>query len=162
MSISTALLGVLTITVLALMLVLSVVWRRLGDLSSQLSGLPGKQLPANAAGSADHVEPVAHFPLITDTAVTGSSVTSAATGGAITGAARSESRDPDLTAARVASVTLAEPLIKVAAFAHGLRRALDEEQRIRISATFRRELRRQRKVRRRQASNRTRPEEARP
>ncbi len=55
----------------------------------------------------------------------------------------------DLTTARIASVTMGRPLIKVAAFSHGVRRALDEEQRMRISYAVRKELRRQRKLRRR-------------
>jgi hypothetical protein len=55
----------------------------------------------------------------------------------------------DVTTARVASVTLGRPLIKVAAFAYGVRRALDEEHRLRMTLAFRHELRRQRKLRRR-------------
>jgi len=153
MSISTALLYVLTLCVLALMVALWAVWRRLEDLSDQVSALPSKPSRANAPTPQGHVEPVARFPLITDTAATGASPASAAA---------PESRDPDLTAARVASVTLAEPLIKVAAFTHGVRRALGEEHRIRVSATFRRELRRQRKLRRRQRGSRARDEGVRP
>ncbi len=57
--------------------------------------------------------------------------------------------DDDLTTARIASVTLGRPLIKVAALSHGVRHALDEEQRMRISYAVRKELRRQRKIRRR-------------
>jgi hypothetical protein len=57
-------------------------------------------------------------------------------------------RDP-LTTGRIASVTLGGPLLKVAAFSHGVRRALDEEQRMRISYAVRKELKRQRKMRRR-------------
>ena len=57
--------------------------------------------------------------------------------------------DDDLSTARIASVTLGGPLIKVAAFGHGVRHALDEEQRMRISYAVRKELRRQRKIRRR-------------
>jgi hypothetical protein len=57
--------------------------------------------------------------------------------------------DDDLSTARIASVTLGGPLIKVAAFGHGVRHALDEEQRMRISYAVRKELRRQRKMRRR-------------
>ena len=57
--------------------------------------------------------------------------------------------DDELTRARIASVTLGGPLIKVAAFSHGVRHALDEEQRMRISYAVRKELRRQRKMRRR-------------
>jgi hypothetical protein len=55
----------------------------------------------------------------------------------------------DLTAARVASVTLGRPLVKAASFAYGVRRALDDEHRIRMQVAFRSELRRQRKLRRR-------------
>ncbi|MDQ3485019.1 MAG: hypothetical protein M3445_06365 [Actinomycetota bacterium] len=57
--------------------------------------------------------------------------------------------DRDLTTARIASVTLGGPLIKVAALSHGVRRALREEHRMRIAYVVRKELRRQRKVRRR-------------
>jgi hypothetical protein len=57
--------------------------------------------------------------------------------------------EDDLSTARLASVTLGGPLIKVAAFGHGVRHALDEEQRMRISYAVRKELRRQRKMRRR-------------
>src|SRR5262245_22313012 len=57
--------------------------------------------------------------------------------------------DDELTRAKIASVTLGGPLIKVAAFSHGVRHALDEEQRMRISYAVRKELRRQRKMRRR-------------
>lgn len=49
---------------------------------------------------------------------------------------------------RVASVTLAEPLIKVVSFSYGLRRALDEERRLSYRLAVRKELRRQRKARR--------------
>ena len=56
---------------------------------------------------------------------------------------------PDLTTARIASVTLGGPLIKVAALSHGVRRALSEEHRMRIAYVVRKEMRRQRKMRRR-------------
>ncbi|MBA2774961.1 MAG: hypothetical protein H0U36_13085 [Nocardioidaceae bacterium] len=56
---------------------------------------------------------------------------------------------PAPTTAQVASVTLGDPLIKVASFAHGVRRALREEQRMRIAYVVRKELRQQRKTRRR-------------
>lgn len=59
--------------------------------------------------------------------------------------------EPDPGVARVASVTLSAPLIKVAAFSHGVRRALDEESRMRVAYAFRKELRRQRRVRRKRA-----------
>lgn len=56
---------------------------------------------------------------------------------------------PNLTTARIASVTLGRPLIKVAALAYGVRAALDSEHRLRMTLAFRSELRRQRKLRRR-------------
>ncbi len=59
------------------------------------------------------------------------------------------SRDDGPTTAQIASVSLGGPLIKVAALPHGLRQALREEQRMRIAYAFRKELRRQRKMRRR-------------
>ena len=58
----------------------------------------------------------------------------------------------DLTTTRIASVALGGPLIKVAALSHGVRRALSEEQRMRIAHVMRKELRQQRKMRRRQRS----------
>jgi alkylation response protein AidB-like acyl-CoA dehydrogenase len=70
----------------------------------------------------------------------------------------SEADDVDLSATRVASVTLSGPLIKAAAFSHGVRHALHEEQRMRISYAMRKELRRQRKMRRRRRAHRSRSE----
>ena len=60
----------------------------------------------------------------------------------------------EVTRARVASVTLARPLIKVAAISFGLRRALRDEQRFRIRYAMRQELRRQTKMRRRRRAGR--------
>jgi hypothetical protein len=60
-----------------------------------------------------------------------------------------------VTNSRVASVTLGEPLIKLAALSHGVRRALDDEHRLRLRLVMRRELRRQRKLRRRRAGGTT-------
>ncbi|MEJ7630672.1 MAG: hypothetical protein WKF54_13880 [Nocardioidaceae bacterium] len=60
--------------------------------------------------------------------------------------------EPDLAATRVASVTLTGPLVKVAAFSHGVRRALAEDSRMRIAYAFRKELRHQRRVRRKRAA----------
>jgi hypothetical protein len=62
--------------------------------------------------------------------------------------------DLDLTARRVASVTLARPLVKVASLSYGLRRALDDEHRFKVRYAIRQELRRQRKLRRRRKSGR--------
>lgn len=59
----------------------------------------------------------------------------------------------DLTTARIAAVTLGGPLIKVAAFSHGIRHALEGERRMRISYAVRKELRRQRKIRRRRRAD---------
>jgi len=57
--------------------------------------------------------------------------------------------DLDTTARRVASVTLARPLIKIASISYGLRRALDDERRFKVRYAMRQEFRRQRKMRRR-------------
>jgi hypothetical protein len=51
----------------------------------------------------------------------------------------------------VLSVTVGEPLVKVAAFAHGLRKALSPETRNRIAFEMRREVKRARKERRKAA-----------
>jgi len=51
----------------------------------------------------------------------------------------------------VLSVTLGEPLVKLAAFGYGVRRALSAETRNRISFEMRREIKRARKERRRAA-----------
>jgi hypothetical protein len=59
--------------------------------------------------------------------------------------------EPDPSVSRVASVTLSGSMIKVAAFSSGVRRALGEESRMRVAHAFRRELRRQRRLRRKQA-----------
>jgi hypothetical protein len=61
-----------------------------------------------------------------------------------------EGSETEPTVSRVVSVTLAGPLIKVAALSHGLQRALSEDSRMRIAHAFRRELKQQRKLRRRQ------------
>jgi hypothetical protein len=62
--------------------------------------------------------------------------------------------DIDVTARRVASVTLARPLIKVASLSYGLRRALDDENRFKVRYAMRHEFRRQRKMRRRRRAGR--------
>jgi hypothetical protein len=56
--------------------------------------------------------------------------------------------EPDLSTTRVASVTLSGPLLKVAAFSSGVRHAFEEETRMRVAYAFRKELRRQHRVRR--------------
>ena len=66
-----------------------------------------------------------------------------------------EPDDTQLSTARVASVTLAGPLMKAAAFSYGLRYALHEERRMRVSYAMRKELRRQRKMRRRRRAQRS-------
>ena len=68
----------------------------------------------------------------------------------ITGLADEQPTDGlEPSTARIASVTLGPPLVKIAAFSYGVRRALREEQRMRVSYAVRKELRRQRKLRRR-------------
>lgn len=57
---------------------------------------------------------------------------------------REEPPAPSLV--RVVSVVLAGPMVKVAAFSHGVRRALDDESRMRVAYAFRKELKRQRKI----------------
>jgi hypothetical protein len=71
----------------------------------------------------------------------------------------SERDDTELSTARVASITLAGPIMKVAAFTYGLRYALHEERRMRVSYVMRKELRHQRKMRRRRRSQRSPSEE---
>ena len=62
---------------------------------------------------------------------------------------------PQVPDRAVLSVTLGEPLVRLAAFGYGLRRALSPESRNRIAFEMRREVRRARKARRR-AARRTR------
>lgn len=57
-------------------------------------------------------------------------------------------------AARIVSVTVGVPLIKVMAFSAGVRRALSEEHRMRVAHAVRKELRHQRKMRRRRRAGR--------
>ena len=59
-------------------------------------------------------------------------------------------REPNVADRVVLSATLGEPLVKAAAFGHGLRRALAPETRNRIFFEMRREVRRTRKERRRE------------
>ena len=74
----------------------------------------------------------------------------------ITTAGHPERADlPQVPERAVLSVTLGEPLVKLAAFGYGLRRALSPESRNRIAFEMRREVRRARKARRR-AARRTR------
>jgi hypothetical protein len=65
----------------------------------------------------------------------------------------SQPRD-DFNVSRVASVTLARPLLKAAALSYGLRRALDTDSRLRIAHAMRKELKQQQKLRRRRAAHR--------
>ncbi len=58
---------------------------------------------------------------------------------------------PKVSDRAVLSVTLGEPLVKVAAFGYGVRRALSAESRNRIAFEMRREVKRARKERRRAA-----------
>ncbi len=58
--------------------------------------------------------------------------------------------EPNVADALVLSATVGEPLVKVVAFGHGVRRALSPESRNRIWFEMRREVRRARKQRRRE------------
>ena len=58
--------------------------------------------------------------------------------------------EPNVADALVLSATVGEPLVKVVAFGHGVRRALSAESRNRIWFEMRREIRRARKQRRRE------------
>ncbi|HEU4513934.1 MAG TPA: hypothetical protein VFR87_12590 [Nocardioidaceae bacterium] len=58
---------------------------------------------------------------------------------------------PQVPERAVLSVTVGEPLVKLAAFGYGLRRALSAESRNRIGFEMRREVKRARKARRRAA-----------
>jgi hypothetical protein len=73
----------------------------------------------------------------------------------ITDISRGRADEIEPTVARVVSVTLAAPLIKVAALSHGLRFALRADSRMRIGYAVRRELKQQRKLRRRRSARRT-------
>jgi hypothetical protein len=68
---------------------------------------------------------------------------------------------PQVPERAVLSVTVGEPLVKVAAFAYGLRKALSPETRNRIAFEMRREVKRARKERRK-AARRARVAPARP
>lgn len=72
---------------------------------------------------------------------------------------RPRSDRPQVPERAVLSVTVGTPLVKAAAFGHGLRRALSAESRNRIAFEMRREVKRARKARRRQA-RRTRVDES--
>jgi hypothetical protein len=73
----------------------------------------------------------------------------------ITDFSRGSVEQTEPTVAEVVSVTLAAPLIKVAALSHGLRYALRADSRMRIGYAVRRELKQQRKLRRRRSTHRT-------
>ncbi len=109
--------------------------RQVESLRAVLATLPAAAEPAGTA-QAEVVSPP--VPVITDLSGAGSVA------------------DDRATAAKVVSLTLADPLIKALALAAGLRRALDGEHRMHISYAFRRELKRQRRLRRRAAAARSR------
>jgi hypothetical protein len=132
------------VVVAALLSLVVSMHRRLGRLGAEVAALQHRDVVAEVR-PADPIEPAtvaARTPvaLITGLPVEGGS--DETTGAVTTG--------------RIVSVTLAEPMIKVAALVAGLRRALDDEHRMRVSYAFRRELKRQRKLRRRAAAARAR------
>lgn len=70
----------------------------------------------------------------------------------ITGVGESQLSQPgDPAAASVVSLVAADPMIKLAAFTYGVRRALGEEQRMRVVYAFRKELKRRRRMQRQEA-----------
>ena len=66
----------------------------------------------------------------------------------ITDVGESHEAQPEVPSRLVLSATVGEPLVKIAAFAYGVRRALTPENRNRIRFEMRREIRRARKARR--------------
>lgn len=134
--------------------------RRGGDISATYVGHPSGAPPVVDLPVVDI--PVGAAPVRTVPVVDGRQGTSAA--GAmrgdpspvttITALSDASAADVGVPVSRVASVTLATPLIKVAALSHGVRRALDDDSRMRIAHAMRRELKSQRKMRRRRRSRR--------
>jgi hypothetical protein len=114
--------AVLVVVVAALSLAVLSLRRQLREVTSQLADLSSRPDAPHLPAVAD-VAPVYSLP---DTRT-----------------------DVDLVpTARVASVTLGGPMIKVAAFSYGVRHALREEHRVRMAYLMRKELRRQLKLRR--------------
>lgn len=70
---------------------------------------------------------------------------------AVRDTARHRSQRPQVPEGAVLSVTLGEPLVKLASWTYGVRRALSPESRNRIAFAMRREVKRARKERRRTA-----------
>lgn len=132
-----------------LLVVLGIAVRRLrrdvSRLSTELAAVtpPSGQQPSEPAQAPVQVA----RPLVNDPSSAKNRVGESVT--VITRLDDTEVEPADLTTSRVASVALGRPLIKAAACAYALRRAFDEENRLRARLAFRSELRRQRKLRRR-------------
>lgn len=149
------LMAVSSVVVLVLLVGLVLVVRQLQgqvrDLTTQVTALSALTAPSSSPAPADK-HPLRTGPDPKPTPASTSTPTPTTRSEPVPVITRIADRsydDLDLTAARVASVTLARPLITVAAWSHGLRRALGDEQRSRVRYTVHRELRRQRKLRRR-------------
>jgi hypothetical protein len=132
---------------------------RVGRLSAQVRKL-SSQLAAVAESSSGSELPDAPIPAAAPLA---GAVPETASQQAVAGAVEEvpvitrlpeQDDDFDITARRVASVTLARPLIKVASISYGVRRALDDEHRFKLRYAMRQEFRRQRKMRRRRRADR--------
>ena len=148
-------------------LVLQAAPGRGGDISATYAGHPSGASP----GGMPVVDvPVGAAPVRTVPVVDGRQGTSAAGTmrgdpspvTTITALSGASGADVEVPVSRVASVTLATPLVKVAAFSHGVRRALDDDSRMRIAHAMRRELKSQRKMRRRRRSRRAPSQETTP
>jgi hypothetical protein len=148
--------GLCALVVVALAYVvgrLSVEVRRLTAELATLSDGPGE--PATPAAATESMDPGPRTPTPV-TAPIANEATSAALDSdvQVITAWPDADDDLDITARRVASVTLARPLIKVASISYGLRRALDDEHRFKVRSAMRQEFRRQRKMRRRRRAGR--------
>jgi len=143
--------GVIAVCAVVIVLLGYVVWRlsrRLREISDQIARLEDQPKVAPTTSVAARPDSPGGAPLPghrVDGRPTSEPVS------VITGMSRTDDTtvDGDVSASRVASVTLAGPLIKVAAFSHGVRRALDDEHRMRVAYAVRKELKQQRKMRRR-------------
>lgn len=152
---ATVLIAVAAVLVLALLMLVVLLQRRVRHFGVEVARL--------RLALATPSPPPRESPSAAPAAVTGRSASAPSSVGrviagsdepvtVITGLTQSHSRAEEPSLARVVSVTAAGPMIKVVALAHGVRRALDEESRMRIGYAYRKELRRQRRLLRHGAS----------
>lgn len=149
---ATVSIAVVAVVVLLLLGLVIVLQRRVHRLDREVALLRSALDRPQAAGPAARPAPQPHG---VRSGSTGNDDPVAIITGLQDGRAR-QSEEPSLS--QVVSVTVAGPMIKVVSLAHGVRRALDEESRMRIGYAFRRELRRRRREQR-QGSARAAPPE---